>query len=533
MHGVALLLTAAAAAHLLARRLGLPTIPLLLLVGVVLSRIAPMPAELLQDALVLGVSVLLFLAGLELDPRRMRAQTRGALGVGTVQLAVLAAVGFAAAAALGYDLRRAAYLAVALAASSTLVGVGLLQSRKQMYEPFGRLVLGVLLLQDLVVLGSIPLLTAVGSGRATALIGLPAVAALGALAMLVRARLAPLLLRFTDDPELLLLGTLALLFAFMALGSWLALPIVVGAFLAGVALARFPVNGVVRIELTPVADFFRALFFTAMGAVVQVPTAGQLMEAVALGVLVLLVTVPLVTWLAERAGFTARSAIEAGLLLSQSSELSLVIGLAGVLQGHIDQGTFTIITLVTLGTMLLTPFLATDAVAWRLVRVHPARRRSPEEPVAGGHVLLLGAGSTGMPLLEDLVITGVDIVVVDDDPAVLARLHEAGVRTVRGDAADPVVLRRAGAERARVVISTIRRTRDNQPLLDLGRGVPVLVRVFDAADTEWVRARGGVPVLFSEATVDALLEWYDEAGEELRARVEARRRRMTLLPATD
>jgi ornithine cyclodeaminase/alanine dehydrogenase-like protein (mu-crystallin family) len=103
-----------------------------------------------------------------------------------------------------------------------------------------------------------------------------------------------------------------------------------------------------------------------------------------------------------------------------------------MLQGHIDRGTFTVIILVTVATMLATPFLATDRVAWWLMRWHPAGRR-PADPVTGdGHVLLLGAGSTGMQLLEDLVIAGADLVVVDDDPATARNVVLRSTRMPQG-----------------------------------------------------------------------------------------------------
>ena len=522
MHGVALLLIAAAVAHLIARRFSLPPIPVLLLLGVVLARIAPPPVLLLEDALVLGASFLLFQSGLELDPRRMRAQTRAALQVGLIHFGILAGATFMASTLLGFGPRAAAYLAVAMAGSSTLVGVRLLQTRGRMHESFGRLVLGVLLLQDLLVLLAIPLVSAVGGGWAAALPGLLGVGAIALLAAAVRAWGAPLLLRFSDESELILLGMLALLFGFLAFGGWLGLPTVVGSFLAGVALARFPVNGVARPELAPVGDFFTALFFTALGALVEVPTGAQLMQAAVLGSLVIVVTVPLVTGLAERRGFPAKSAIDAGLLLSQTSEMSLVIGLAGVLEGHIDRSVFTVIALATLGTMLATPFLATDRVAWWLIRFHPTRRARAAGTPPSGHVLLLGAGATGMPVLEDLVIAGTDTVVVDDDPAVLAVVGDAGIQTVRGDAAEAGVLVRTGVSQARVVISTIRRPLDNEQVLRLAAGVPVLVRVFDAADAEWIRERGGTPMLYSVACADALMEWFDEASDDLTARLDAR-----------
>src|SRR5690606_4899126 len=193
----------------------------------------------------------------------------------------------------------------------------------------------------------IPLLAGIASGWESGVRALAGVAVMIGLTAAARAWLAPRLLRVADDPELALLAPLTLLFAFLALGSWLGLPTVVGAFLAGVSLARFPVHGVVRTELAPVGDFFTPLFFTALGALVLPPTLVQLRDAALLSLVVIAVTVPLVAVLAERAGFAAKSAIEAGLMLSQTSEISLVLGLAGMLQGHIDRGTLTVIILVT------------------------------------------------------------------------------------------------------------------------------------------------------------------------------------------
>ena len=516
MHGIAYLLGAAACAYALARWLHLPAIPFLLLAGVALSRIAPLPSELLIDALVLGVSFLLFVVGLELDPRRMRGQRRAATGVGSVQFLVLAVLGFFAATGLGYAGLESAYLAVALTASSTLVGVRILQRRQQMFEPYGRLVLGVLLLQDLLVLATIPMLSEAEGRIRSVAVGLGGVAVVGVLTLVTRRWVAPQLLRVAEDSEALLLSTLMILFAFLAASDLLGLPVVVGSFLAGVSLARFPVNGVVRVGLAPIGDFFTAIFFTALGALVSVPTPTQLLHALVLSALVVFVTVPLVAWLAERNGFSAKQGIEAGLLLSQTSELSLVIGLTGMLQGHLDAEVFTVIALVTLGTMLLTPLLAGEAVAMRLLHVHPGRSTSSREAAAASdHILLLGAGSSGMPLLEDLILAGERIVVVDDDPRVVRRLEDAGIPTIRGDASDPLVLEQAGITRARVVCSTIRRTRDNALLLRLARDVPVLVRVFDEEDARWIREQGGTAVLYSMATAEALMEWYSEARVEL------------------
>lgn len=508
MTAVALLLAAAAAGHALARALSLPTVPLLILAGAVGSALSPVPGELLQDTLVLGLTFLLFVTGIELDPGRVGRQRRAALQVGTLQFVVLAVAGFGAALVLGFGPLQAGYIGIALTASSTLVVVRLLQRRQQMFDAFGRMVLGVLLLQDLLVIALIPVLVFLPFGAAAVGMGLAAVAALLGLVWIVRRWVAPLLLRVAADDETLLLLVLGGLFVFLAAARAMDLPLVVGAFLAGVALSSFPVSGVVRSQLESIGDFFSAIFFTALGGLLLEPTSLQIMQAAGLVMLVLLVTPVLVTAVAERAGFSARPGIEAGLLLSQTSELSLVVGLQGLVFGQIDNGLFTVIVLVTVTTMVLTPFITAERVVWALMRLHPLRGMRWEFEPPEGHILLLGTGESGMPLLETLVTAGHDVLVVDDDPARIWRLRGADIPCLRGDASDLDVLRRAGADRAAMIVSTIGRPEDNRTLLSLEPRPPTLIRVFDPADGAWIREMGGHAVLASDAAAEEFLGWF-------------------------
>jgi CPA2 family monovalent cation:H+ antiporter-2 len=514
MHDVATLLGAAAVAHLLARTWGVPPTPLLLIAGLAAARTLHLTDAFLEDAVVLGASFLLFTGGMELSGRRVGRQASAAFRVGTSQFVALGLLGFLAGGALGYEPLEAAYLALALTASSTLVGIRLLKRRRQMFEPFGRLVLGVLLLQDLLVLIAIPIVLALAMGNRAGWTGAAGVALLAALTWAARRWVGPQLARVEDEPELVLLAALTLLFAFLGIGAWMGIPLVVGAFLAGVALSSFPVDGMVRSVVTPISDFFAAIFFTALGALVVTPTLPQIAQAALLAVGVILVTVPLVTVLAIRSGLSTRPAVEAGLMLAQTSELSLALGLTGMLAGHIRPEVFTVIALVTVGTMLLTPVLSTDRVALGLA--HRIPQRSPGEASSlQDHVLVLGAGSTGSLLLEDLILADCRLVVVDDDPSLAARVREAGIQVVRGNASDPRVLAAAGAGEARLIISTLHHPRDVETLLEMVDDVPVLVRVFDEPEAEWMRARGGEPVLFHEASAHGLLEWTREESAEL------------------
>lgn len=514
MTGIAVLLAAAALAFALAKALRVPSVPLLLLAGFGLGQTGLLPQQALTDALILGVTFLLFVNGIELSPRRVRRQRRVAVQVFVVHFVVLAALGFAAATVLGMDRVGATYASLALTGSSTLVVVRMLVQRRQLFEPYARMTIGVLLLQDLLVMALMPVLVRAPEGTAAVAAGVGGVAALLLGMAAVQRWVTPLLVRLDGDDEALLLGVLAVLFVFIGTASALELPMVVGAFLAGVALSGFPASAVVRPQLASIGDFFSAVFFTALGALVGLPTPRELLQALGLAAVVVVATPPLVTFIAERAGLSARSSIEAGLLLAQVSELSLVVGLYGVLAGQITQGLFTVIALATLLTMLLTPLLASNRVAWWLLRLHPVRRERRLPIPTQGHVLILGSGTTGMPLLETLVGAGCEVVVVDDDPAVVAQLREAEIPVIRGDATDMAVLERANARTARAITSTVRRPEDNRRLLEHARGVPVVVRVFEERDAEWVREMGGIPVLSSHAAAEGLLRWMETQRRE-------------------
>lgn len=525
MIGIAILLVGAAVAFAIARWRRLPVVPFMLAAGVALNVLGLAPSrDLLQDSLQLGLVFLVFAAGIELNPRRVGSQGGLVLRIGVAQLLALGVAGFAASWLLGNGARESIYLALAVAASSTLLVVRLLQQRRQMFEPFGRMVLGVLLLQDLLVIVLLPVLAGLPEGFGAVARGLVASLILVAGAFAYLRWVAPLvILRLHLDDESLVLVTLATLFVFIGIAVRLVLPTVAGAFLAGFALSGYPVNGIVRGQLASMSDFFMAVFFTGLGAIIQLPEPRALAVATALTALVVLVTPLLVTIIAEAAGLSARAAIDGGLLLAQTSEFSLVIVLHGIAAGHVSEQTLTVVTLVTITTMFLTPLLATNRMTWRLMALHPLRRAQEEALSPTGHVVLIGCGENGMPLLETLLGAGRTVVVVDDDPAVIEQLREGDVPCIHGDGSDFDVLRRARAREAAIVVSTMRRPRDNIHLLDWVGRVPVLVRVFEDHDAESVRRHGGIPISYAEAATEDFLMWLDQA-ETMGLRQERRTR---------
>ena len=512
MTELAVILGFAAAAHGIARFWRIPVIPLLILSGLILNVAGVFSSnDLLLDNVELGLTFLVFAAGIELNPRRMQSQRRAIFLVGFTQLLAMAVGAFFLAKMIGYEPLTALYIAFAMGTSSTLVAVRLLRVRQQMFEPFGRLVIGVLLLQDLIMIALIVVASRLPEGVGAVSRGLVGAVICGAVAWSFQRYVVPrLLMKLKPDAEFLLLLCLAFLFCFLGLVNALGLPPFIGAFLAGFSLSAFPVNGVVRGVLTSLTDFFQAVFFIVLGALVSFPGTIEIVAAVIFMVFLFIVTPPVVTLVAELHGLSSRAAIESGLLLAQVSEFSLVLGLTGLHFGHIDQATMSLIATISVLSMSLTPLLTTEWMTRRLLHFHPVRRRQSTQPVTRDHVLVLGFGSGGMWVVRPLKTEGYDMLVVDDDPVVIEQLQKQNIPCLRGDASDEKLLQKAGAHHAKFILAAMRRPGDARRVLKYAPEIPVIVRVFEERDAKWIESMGGIPILNSAAALETFLAWLEK-----------------------
>jgi CPA2 family monovalent cation:H+ antiporter-2 len=511
MNEVALFLGAAAVAYGLARWTRLPILPLLIACGFGISLTPLAPDHATAQAMVeFGLAFLVFGAGIELNPRRFVRQSAAAFWVAIIQFLAVGFVAMATALALGYPPAAATYVGFAVSASSTVVVIRHLRTQQQMFTPFGRLVTGVLLLQDIALVAVLVALVQGTTGLWESVLSLGILGILGAVAIAVHIWGWPFLTRrLRGEDEVLLLSSLALLAVFLAGAAAGGLPIVVGAFLAGFSLASFPGNALLRGLIGSVTDFFQALFFTALGAMLTFSDFAEVWHAMVFSALVFLVTPPLVALVAEWRGLNARSGIESGLLLAQTSELGVIISLVGLHLGQIDQSVFTTLALVAALTMTLTPFLANDAITWKLLRFHPSSRKPHLAQDLAGHVVVLGFGGAGMWVVKPLLAAGHKVVVVDEDPAVLAGLANAGVLPWRGDASDLRTLNAVGAHKALLVLAALPRMGDLLKVIRHLRDVTVVARVFEQEEAREVERAGGVAILNSMAAADQFEAWFE------------------------
>jgi monovalent cation:H+ antiporter-2, CPA2 family len=318
-------------------------------------------------------------------------------------------------------------------------------------------------------------------------------------------------LRLHLDEEENLLFAFLLLFAFVGGATAMGLPFLVGAFFAGFSLSAFPANGLFRGTLASFSDFFIAVFFVVLGLIVALPTAASVLQALLLGLGLMLCTVVLVAFLAERTGLSARDALQTGLLLTPTSEFSLILVLNGAIAGILSDQVFALVAFLTVATMSLTPFIATPRVAGWLMRLHP-RARGPKTGTAPprDHILLVGLDYFGDHLIDSIREAGHGLVILDDDAVRVRTLCAREIDCRQFRSIDAAVLEAAGIAGARAILCAPRNAHEAFELLEHSRqrtSVRPYVRVFDEEEARAVEARGGRPIIMTERTLDGLNAW--------------------------
>lgn len=518
---IAVILIVSALAGLVAALLRQPLVVAFVVVGVVVGPSVlglVTPGEELELLANLGVAVLLFVVGLKLDLHVVRRLGPVAMVVGCVQVALVAAGGFALALALGLDTVSAVYVGIGLAFSSTIIVVKLLSDRREIDDLHGRLAVGILIVQDLIVVAAMIVVVTTGEregslGGALIEVGVRSAGLVVVLSLLMRYALTPLVHALARTPDLLLLFATAWAVALAALGEWIGIGTEVGAFLAGFSLASTPYREAIGSRLVTLRDFLILFFFIDLGSRFDLGDAqDEVLAALVLSVFVLVVKPLVITVLLALMRYRSRVSLETGLALAQISEFSLVLAALGLRLGQVDEETTTLLTLVALTTIAVSSYLLLngEAISRRLAGVlERLERPDPEgsrlaERDESPDVVVLGLGRYGDGIVSGLRDRGLRVLGVDFDPVLLSRWAERGVDVLYGDAEDPELPGILPLPHAGWIVSTIRRTDANLALLAALRHVgyrgKVAVAAHHRADGERLRRAGADRVFYPYAS---------------------------------
>lgn len=403
-----------------------------------------------------GICVLLFVVGLRLDLNIIRSMGPAAAVLGLGQVVATALLGFGVCLALGMTGVVAAYVSAAITFSSTIIVVKLLSDKREIDSLHGRMALGLLIVQDIVVVVVMIVLSTAehaGDGVETVSLGsrLAGTVARGAalligVAILARFVLPPLTARLARTRELLLLFAVSWAVMLASAAHALGFSREVGAFLAGVSLASTPYRETLSGRLASLRDFLLLFFFIELGASLELRSLGaQVGAAVVLVLFTLLCKPMIVIAIMGRLGYRKRTSFLTGVSMGQISEFSLILASLGCSLGHLDRGALGLVTMVGLVTFGLSAYMIVGS--HRLYeRVAPAldlfekpmKQDDASHDGDGGYqVVLFGLGRFGSRIVEVMQARGVRVLGADFDPQVLQEWSARGLPVRYADATDP------------------------------------------------------------------------------------------------
>jgi CPA2 family monovalent cation:H+ antiporter-2 len=503
-------------------RARVPTIVAMMVAGIVTGPSGLGVIHTVEDVEMLaelGIVLLLFTVGLDFSLAAVRQIWRAIVVAGTLQIGVTAAaVAGLVAVVVRPPLPLAVFIGLFVALSSTAIVLKGLAERNELSSPFGRLTVGILLLQDLaivVLLLLVPILSGQMSLAAVPVALGKAILAIAAVAGGSRLVL-PTLLRFVTASGRREAFPLAIVIAAVGtawLGSLMGLSMAVGAFLAGLMLAESEFSHQAYAEVRPVRDVLSGLFFISLGMLVDFPTIMRQWHLVAgatAGIIVLKAAIATGALLAS--GSPVRIAVTAGIGLAQVGEFSFILGRAGLASGLLPVAMWQIMLGASVATMVLTPMLLGIAPAIGARMGRRSRTGSVEIeagiPPLSGHVIVLGFGIGGQLVSRALRDLNVPYLILELNGATVRRARADGHLIFYGDATSRESLHAARLEHALGIVSLLSDPdaayRMVRAARELAPGVAIVVRTRYRLEADRLQSAGATVAVAEE--LEASLE---------------------------
>lgn len=458
----------------------------------------------------IGIAFLLFIVGMNLDWRRIKDVGRVALLAGIAQVATTSFAGFVLGRLMQFPVMTSLFMAIAFSFSSTIIIVKLLSDKEDLDRLYGRIAVGMLIVQDVIAMFILLVVAAMqDGGSVTAALGMSGLKGIAVLLVLtvVAKTILPLIFRYAArSQELLFLATIAWCFGLAALLQALGFGIEIGALLAGISLAGGGLQHEIEGKIHWLRDFFLVLYFILLGTQLTVASFQTLwVPALVLSAYVI-VGNPFIAMLIMRfMGYHPRAAFLTGTTVGQISEFSFILLAAAIAAGLVIPEALPLATIVALITITASSYIVAFneriydrfefLFKWMAGKHHRTESRRAQPPTT----ILFGYNRIGTQVYKELRDVDAGCVVVDFNPTVIAQLADDGVPCMYGDAGSDDVLHFMHAEKARLIVSTIPDAGVNASLLDYLRTrrsrAIVIVTVRSAVDAEKCYAMGASYVI--------------------------------------
>ncbi len=414
----------------------------------------------------IGIALLLFIIGLGLNPRVIKEVGKVALITGGLQILFTTLVGFLFSRAFGWSKTESMFVGLALAFSSTIIILKLLTDKKEQTRLYGKITIGILLLQDIVAALALVLVAARSEGNfsiTTLLVlagkGLAVAIPLYLISIFVLPRMNKLI---AGSQEFLFLFAIGWGFGAAALFERFGFSLEVGALFAGVALAGLPYAQEIASRLRPLRDFFVVVFFIVLGTRLSFTNVFNLILPVAIFLLIVILVKPFIVMVTMGVlGYTKNTSFKSAGALAQISEFSLVFILLGQQQGLVRPDIANIMTIVALITIATSAYAITYSnQIYTLLEKHLTmfERKKTHQEKEKPHrydMILFGYNKGGQEFVRVMEQMKKKYVVVDYDPEVIDTLEHQQINYLYGDVTDLELLEELNMASAKLVVSTV------------------------------------------------------------------------------
>ncbi len=436
--------------------------------------------ELIEGLSSIGVALLLFIVGLEMNIREIKAVGLPFLVISIGQASLTLALGVLLGTLLGFSTIVSFYIASAFTLSSSVIIVRILSEKKELKSLYGRIAVSLLLFQHFLAMLLLIFLSSFREGNIP--VNLLVTFFKGAVLALIAigiGRVFPKFLAFIGGaPEVLYLFGLAWAVGLGALfaSPWVGLSVEVGGFLAGLALANSSEHFQISVRMKSLRDFFLIVLFMGLGARILLHgVIIPIVPVIALSIFALIGSPIIVFSIMALLRYKVRTAFQVSLTTIPLSEFSFVMMLVGEHLGHVEASHVSLIALVAVISIFASSYLIIYGnKIYRVLRPFLKMFESKktlveergEETQLEKHIILAGIHRMGFNILRSLSNSGDDFVAVDFDPQIIASLREVHYPALYGDIADPEIQELVALDKARLIISTIPDFSDNMAILD-------------------------------------------------------------------
>lgn len=525
-----LIFIAASGTLMILDRFNHPALPAYILAGLILGPF--IPEEDLINLSQIGIAFLVFVFGVKLDITRIKSVARESQFAATLQVMSIGILGFIAGMLLNLSMIESIYLSVFASLSSSLVGLQLIEEEIQINLIHGRLAESIQLIQDIIALVILIGLTSISTGS-NVITQFTYGLGLMLSALVIRNFIFDYIGRLMENSrELFMITSLAFLAGFIGIATSLNLSIAVGAFAAGLSVSKFPHNMEILDTIGSLKDFFSALFFISLGALVTFPGLQTLTIAAVLALLVAIAKPAATIMSLMRQGFDDRTAHLTGFSLDQISEFSLIIGITGHLSGTISPELFNALIIAATATMITSAYTSRHEdklySTIRNIEIIPSRRKVPKSDDLGkleNHLILVGYDTQGKRIVDALNSENVDYVVIENDPEKVEDLREKDEPYIYGDVMDYYPWEEAKFKEAQAIVSTVPVMKVSEHLLSLDTDADKIMRSETIEDASKLLDQGAIYVNVPEILSSEMLADHIEGimqdknyQEELRRR---------------